>query len=843
MCTPSSPLEGCLEVAVDALDGIQDACGDAVAAVSSLVAQTFPAACRETNAEAAWHDAFVAPRGSAHTLAACAAAARPDLAVYGGMLDPSWLRFWGCAAMGALNVPAERAAAGGDDDDERRASVRLPYAASLGLLLAVALVALARAGARRLRRHRHRIVAWWVALAVCSAPMCARVDRTVDPDGFLVEDEVTRCARDLLHDVPSAVGRDHLLTVVAPRREALAAYRAAMTTTPVAGASTLQRDCGGCKLIAWNATHTPSPDVAALLLADGTIPAGDDDAPVAFSVQLPSHWTSAMRQAHLDAAPWPAGAVHSSMRQSLGDAQRSAEPPPAVLGASGLLTTLVCGGAARRYVHTGALAVTMGSIALLGASVLASDALALGLLGLPFSPFNLLAMPLVIGTGLDALFLLLHHRATGARRWVEHTLPSVVASHLSTVVCFLVGTVLPIPHVRHFFLYMALCLLVSLAAQATALPALVVLASKVRVGDGGGGGLAPFASRGVVRRAAPIGAVVVLWLALLRWHAPLRHTVDPQRQLRADTMTYRFFAAADAMARTPRMPVYALTAGYDHDWAALDARAERDLARCLRAPPQPLSWHPYLPRNTSLEAWLADPRTRFLVHDAFDFDRRLSVALFVAESDLHADPARAREELRCLHAAAASAEADAAADGPRPLATCYASLERLAGYTVVTLVDELRWLALVSCGVATVFALAIVRARGLLALASLGLSYAGTVGLLGALDLPVDLLLVAVLLIAPGIVVDFTMHLLFQEDAGGAVLASAATSVASALPYALMPVESVREFVVVYCLFVVLGAVHAFALVSLHRLVAYERVAGDEATAAAALAKGGADDV
>jgi hypothetical protein len=85
-------------------------------------------------------------------------------------------------------------------------------------------------------------------------------------------------------------------------------------------------------------------------------------------------------------------------------------------------------------------------------------------------------------------------------------------------------------------------------------------------------------------------------------------------------------------------------------------------------------------------------------------------------------------------------------------------------------------------------------------------------------------MLVAVMLIAPGLIVDYTLHLAYNEDSSYAVFMSGVTSIFSAAPYIYNEIEGIRDFAIVYCTFLVLGMTHAFAFVYVSHIKFYETV-------------------
>ena len=169
----------------------------------------------------------------------------------------------------------------------------------------------------------------------------------------------------------------------------------------------------------------------------------------------------------------------------------------------------------------GAVTSVVSLVLMLGGVIVVADGV-VGTLGIPFSPFNVMGFPLVLGTGVDALFLMLHHRAVGGRDWIERALLHRVASQLSTSTCFLADLPFPCRTFAIFFVYMIVCTTTTLALQVSWLPALIVYSTRVRVREA----LDERARSGCVvskraRRAAPILVALVTWGVLIQYRQPL----------------------------------------------------------------------------------------------------------------------------------------------------------------------------------------------------------------------------------------------------------------------------------------------------------------------------------
>lgn len=754
---------------------------------------SLPPVCTNVTSEHALRRSFL-PEGRVHSLLACAVQRDARFALYAGLLNPSTLKTFLCGPPPHTPPP---------EPPDAVTEEIVPVAVAVVVLLGIACWAVARGG---WQRRRGQILAWWLALAVACGPTASKVDRRVDVNDFIVRDRVTDCAFQVTDVVPRVVAKDHSFTVISPATAAVDALDRVLRT-PVAterGPTTLYEECGMCGLTAWNRSEMPSPSlVRTLILSDAPAVHGD----VAFSLQLPPSMDDASRTSFVrDLDVGSDDVLFANVQQTMIDSEASAQPDLWIMASSAGLLFAFAEGGARAYVTSGSVALTTCAVFLLGITVVISTAIS-SLTRVPPSPFNMLGFPLVLGTGVDSLFLFLHQRSRHGRRWIGRTLPSVAASQLSTLATFLVGVVVDIPHVRYFFVFMAVCVVVSFALQVTALPAAIVLCSRARVPPRE----QQARPRSTWRLAAPIVAAVVLWSVVILYHQPVGKRFDLRTQLREDTMTHRFMAAMDGVMESPMALVYALTDGFDDgaEWSTVDETALGwDCAPGMRS----MSWHAQMPPGVPLREWLNDTRVRYTVQPFLNTAAQSSVALFVSGFDMGVDAGRSFDELTCMAERSTNR-------------TCFASFERLGGYTVVKLVEHLRWLAAVSCVLCTAVGGVVLRGRGVLALLALALSYGGVVGVMSMSGIPIDMLLVAVMLIAPGLVVDYTLHLLFHRDATLAVLLSSASSVASALPYLAMPVEGIRHFVVVYALFLVLGVLHAFALTATTELVvAYHSV-------------------
>jgi UPF0716 family protein affecting phage T7 exclusion len=142
---------------------------------------------------------------------------------------------------------------------------------------------------------------------------------------------------------------------------------------------------------------------------------------------------------------------------------------------------------------------------------------------------------------------------------------------------------------------------------------------------------------------------------------------------------------------------------------------------------------------------------------------------------------------------------------------CFVSFDLMDGHTLAQVFGRLWGLALASCTFCTLFAVVIARRHGLACFAALAMTYALAIAVIASLRIKVHMMLIAVFLVAPGLVTDYVMHMAYNADTKSAVAWSALISVLSIAPYAASPSRGVRDFTMAYVVFVVAGMLHAFA--------------------------------
>jgi predicted RND superfamily exporter protein len=388
------------------------------------------------------------------------------------------------------------------------------------------------------------------------------------------------------------------------------------------------------------------------------------------------------------------------------------------------------------------------------------------------------------------------------RDWIESSFPSIIASQVSTILCFMIGSIINLPHIRNFFLQITINILVSFLMQLSVFPALIVLYTRTNTK------VHKTFCQSKKWRILPILLIFCIWAYVIPNSRPLSKSFDMRKQLKSNSMTYRFLSKIDSFEQATNAPIYELTKGFNNDWQKIDEVTRTN--KCLHYTPI-VSWHSEIPITMSIQDWMKNPQIKLFYDKLINLQTESSVTVFASHYDLGLNATQSHIELKCLH----TLDFDN---------TCYTSFERLGGYTVVELVNKFTFFAIISCIVSTTLGLIIARSRGVLTLISLAFSYLSTIGVISSVNISVNMMLVAVMLIAPGLIVDYTLHLAYNEDSSYAVFMSGVTSIFSAAPYIYNEIEGIRDFAIVYCTFLVLGMTHAFAFVYVSHIKFYETV-------------------
>ena len=723
------------------------------------------------------------PGGEFFALASCAMRTMQVDQAHLGLLAWAPLRVLAC---GPSNVPVATAESA---PPPLPPSARLALDGPLLALLGAIAIGTCFVNSMSLARHRALLAAWAAASLICVAAVLLSSPPRVDPDGFYIRDALSACAFDFSAALPAADLRSRVTSIVAPASSITALYRE-LRETPVFGVS-LREMCGHC------GAHTVGLD-SHVGMNDHLIlgrPARDDRELVLLNLLLPpqaplewrERWTTELRRiaaAHADAA-------FANVQQVSRDLLASTSGGAALHLLSAALATLSLVAAIYasfvRRLRT-SVAISLAIVAVVAASLVIGEAVS-RLASLPSSPYNAVITPIVLGTGIDSALLLMHaFRTTGG---FSHAWPSILASQATTLVSFGIGLILPVKHMRAFFAHCVCTLAVSLLMQVGCFS---YLARR-----------APYTTE---KSAAPccagspsrdwrwsIAAICALWLLVLPFMAPLHLEFNLQNQVDAHTPTFRFLEATSSANRSRFVPMYAFVSRLDANWTDVRMRLQSLHAKSS------IDWRADFEGSgeRNVTAWQQTPVARLMYEGFVDGSTGRNAVFAWMRIDAHGDTGR--DHAYALRALARLGTPD----------VCFASFDLLEGHTLSQVASYLWKLALASSIVCTVVAVVIARQHGLVALGVLGLSYGLTLVVVAALRIKVHMALMAVFIVAPGLMTDFLMHMMYNADARTAVVWSAITSVAVIAPYLASASKGVRDLATVYLTFVVVGLLHALA--------------------------------
>ena len=655
--------------------------------------------------------------------------------------------------------------------------------------------------------HRALMVGWAVVALSCLLMVAATSLPRVDVDGFYFQDTLTECAFEFEAALPEADLRTRVTSIVAPV-SSLGPLYDEVRAIRIHGV-TLRELCGHCMAYAFGLATESGLNEHLIL---GRPFHGDDELGL-LNLLIPSgaprDWMAAWTDALQEAASAHASAAFVNIHQVEHDLANAIAGRGWMYGTSVCLTTTVLVVAVNvsfsRNVCA-SLAVALSVVGVVAASIAIGEAVS-RMLSVPVSPYNAVIAPIILGTGVDSALLLMN--AFKKTRGFDHAWPSIIASQATTVLSFAVGTLLPVAHIRAFFVHSVLTLGVSFFMQVGCFS---YLARRVPYDDGESvqqagptpdGKRPPSSARASIRPPQDwrwsTAALVVVWVSVVPFIAPLRLDFNLQNQVAATTPTYRFLAATEGSVRSRSVPLYAFVRNADANWTDVRSRLH-----ALDATPV-IDWRADFDESgeESTAAWRRTPAAR-LMYGGFGDEASGASALYAS---LRVDDSlRWEEGERGGYTSSLQALARASTSE-----FCFASFDLMDGHTLSRVVDELWKLSLASSIICTAFAVIIARQHGLVALLALGLSYALTLATVAALRLRVHMMLVAVFLIAPGLLTDFMMHMMYNVDSRTAVMWSALTSVLSITPYFAAPARGVRDFALVYALFIGFGLLHALA--------------------------------
>ena len=657
---------------------------------------------------------------------------------------------------------------------------------------------------------RH-VVSFWVLLAAASVPLASRTVSSESVYDFFWVDDATSCFFELQSKFPRSFldTRNLLLLTRGPRAAALLDR---VRSLPLNAANeTLEGVCGYCSMLAFSNGTLRKPSVYWMqaLLMNGTAHSEDDEEEVMVLMEVPERATrvltdglEALRaeaqtlsaKASEESSPIPSF-LYVTQDQMNRDVQASAETSP-WRGAGSVFLVCACLFASlsrTRSRHPLRLALAT-LFAMVGIITVASAVCQL--LGIHTNAFSIVVAPMILGVGVDNVMIIVAACNRGKERdvWgaMRHCARSIVAATFTTCVCFAFGAAfLPIPNIRSVCQQSLVFFLVSGAGQLTLFPALVEwtgLRRSPRPAIGlpismflvAAAGLALFALTLVVHGAPPV-------------------RFELQDQMRSDTMTARSVTSVlDRYGGGPSL-TYALV--HDHsaaDWPRIEAAMEALPSADL------VSWHRFYAASdhSSVDAWMGERASSVLFGDFVDVRSKESVLLARTRYPRDTTPLEKHDATLAL---------DALRTGGA--GACLFNSDLLGGYTITKLSHGTLRLVLATSAVCVAVGFAFIGARCAIIVPTLLMTYSSLLGCVGALGIGLDMILLVALLITPGLITDYALHMSHDVRNAEAVMASAATSVLSLVPFVGVAVASVRNFMLLYILMIAFGCVWTIALI------------------------------
>ena len=651
----------------------------------------------------------------------------------------------------------------------------------------------------KLHRWRGTTSMWWILFFASSFFIAMPLTTNARLTGYYYHDQTTDCAFSIMRDLPSAVLANRVISVAAPANQAVQAYRALMQTQALN--ATLEELCGFCEMRIIHTGAAAASNVT-LHLMKGIDMEGTDS--VIFSLLLPMFAHDSFVKGLFDEMPssMPDGAAWFSSQQIQRDVEATRVKDDRIAWVSALAVLVVLSAGIYRPGRGvfGSLALAIMCVACLVAGLVATQRITIqaGVLSSPFSP---MAFPIVLGNGVDSVLIMLAARDRGHHKWAVRSCPSMIASQLSTMCSFLVGLAFRVEHFYNFFVYAASALFVSCAMQITLFPALIpLLPSKSPK---------PMSSptpRAWLYISVGVGSMIVVLLSVvaLVWQ-PVTLSFEMLSNLHEDTVTHRFFSESNTSDMGIMAPILIFAERPDADFRGIDDIVDRLNASVLN------NWHAaYMASGAAnVSSWLANPAVSLIYGN--DMQEGHSIVTLLAPYTPQANSRDDFAQMREMQALS-------------PNGTCITSFERMGGYTIVQTYDQLWILVLASATCASIAGGVVAGRAGMASCLVLLSTFATVLCVMGALQIHAHLMCLAALIILPGIVIDYVIHLFYSSDTLYAVVFSSATTVAGFAPYAWSHTRGVRDFSVVFSFGMVSGLVYALFAVSFMVATRYDAV-------------------
>lgn len=661
---------------------------------------------------------------------------------------------------------------------------------------ACALFAIRKNAMYRIYIRPKLVVAWW-SVFLFTPPFLLwamnawTLPSEININGFFYNDENTRCAALLREHMPNAIVRDRFISFVLPADDAVATYQSILDTR-IDGIS-LYDICGHCSLSLLDSKETD----LVLNLMYNISTKHELTGNAVLLMLFPSYVTSSWRRAFTHAVSLAHPEIlYSTLQQIQDDIMTTflSEPVLAMFSIASVWSVLIAFICERDSILLD-LMFLLACMSSLVACVVSSQSICLLLLGSEFTPFAVMLLPIVVGTGVDSILILMHYRRLNGRKWLLHAYPSIAASQVSTIACFVAGACLPIPHFHNFFEQAVVTILMSGSMQVTLFP-IIVNACHTRKHRAGRSHTSPKGEDDALRIPYRFLFVVICVLTSMLFASIDMFGYDMsfslKTQLSSNTMTYKYMEQT-YFDRALETPVYAyLTSREDANFAHVDSVfRSRNITAFI-------DWHHAHARSSQpFEEWIRKPVNQ-IVFGPMMGKAGSNTSVVVGTSPFRMDGYAADESafLTTLH-------------GEDTEHVCFATYERLGGYTIQKVCTALWAVASISVVVSTAMGILISGRRGIATAAVLLYTYSGMAGIIQIMHVEIDMMVLIILFVSPGMIIDYTLHLGYNPKTAKPVLASYLSSVASAFPYTFSAVGGLRSFALVYMTFLTLGVCSA----------------------------------
>lgn len=652
---------------------------------------------------------------------------------------------------------------------------------------------------------RDSCVLWVALLAISMSAQNLCPPKMWKSDDFIYKGKLTSCSKRITEQIPYAIREEDLLSVIVTDVNADVGkiFDTVMSLSVDSNLTTVYDACGTCRLhvteLAGATFETPA---AVRLLTKTNMP----QPPLVLSLVLPTATDKTVVTDALTNMMGIVGKPDDSADQLSylygpqleNDIQISAESIS--VWHSMLSTVLVVlllyiaisKTRSRRPLCLCTLTLfSMGVVIFVGTTICR-------LLQIPVGPFSVLVGPMVLGIGVDAILVILCHcnlEKKDRNVWsaLSKCFGSLIASIVTTCIGFTGGIVAPLPIVRNLCQEFVVSFAVCGLSQVTLFPTLIELTGLKR---------SPVPQKPWRHSVHLIAFFLVLIVVPFSLRGMPTIQFNWTSQLSQSTISAHAFNGIEE--RFGMAPSFAYVLMRNDTSADEWHLIEDNIRKCVPTA-KPLSWHSFsedlVKENAVFAATFAERGTldysTFFRHTAAPDGSSVIVTMMPQSNNSVA--ARA-QTLRCLSAAGG---------------VCAHESGMVYSYTMVKLSEITAFLAVLMCVLSIVIAFVISssKCKAIRTILVMPLSYICVCGIMRITQIDLDMQIMVALIIAPGIIADYALHMVHNPLNSHATCMSAVTTVCSLIPFVFVEIPSMRNFAIVYISAVTCGAVWANVLI------------------------------